>query len=165
MEPPEEDLSREYTVLVPEIDGDGNEVAGIRTPDISVPLATYTGWNFRPEDWASEAMDDLKGSFFPLERFREARLRSQDPRPSWNERYGTRWRYLRMVAVAVDKLVQDRLLLSEDADVYVQTATWFSRPYDLRRQDRTLERWRRKQWWWGRRRTDGRRVNKSEILP
>src|SRR4029453_12539372 len=27
------------------VDADGNEAAGIRLPDIAVPLATYTGWN------------------------------------------------------------------------------------------------------------------------
>ena len=33
--------------LVPNVDRDGNEVAGIQLPDQAVPLATYTGWNFR----------------------------------------------------------------------------------------------------------------------
>ena len=33
-------------LLVPAVDEDGNERAGIRLPDVAVPLATYTGWNF-----------------------------------------------------------------------------------------------------------------------
>ena len=35
--------------LVPQVDADGNEVAGIRVPELAVPLATTTGWNFRAE--------------------------------------------------------------------------------------------------------------------
>ena len=35
--------------LVPRVDADGNEVAGIRVPELAVPLATTTGWNFRAE--------------------------------------------------------------------------------------------------------------------
>src|SRR5262249_27038614 len=32
-------------LLVPEVDEDGNERAGVRTAEIAAPLATYTGWN------------------------------------------------------------------------------------------------------------------------
>ena len=35
--------------LVPQVDADGNDLAGIRVPDLAVPLATTTGWNFRSE--------------------------------------------------------------------------------------------------------------------
>jgi Alpha/beta hydrolase domain len=34
-------------LLVPQVDRDGNELSGIRLPNVAVPLATYTGWNFR----------------------------------------------------------------------------------------------------------------------
>ena len=34
-------------LLVPQVDVDGNEQSGIRLPEVAVPLATYTGWNFR----------------------------------------------------------------------------------------------------------------------
>ena len=40
-------LGEPYKTFVPAVDGDGNEVAGIRLPDLTVPLATYTGWNPR----------------------------------------------------------------------------------------------------------------------
>ena len=36
-----------YTILVPAVDADGNDVAGIRAPMVQAPLATYTGWNIR----------------------------------------------------------------------------------------------------------------------
>src|SRR5688572_32309091 len=34
-----------FAMLVPQVDADGNELAGIRMPELSVPVATYTGWN------------------------------------------------------------------------------------------------------------------------
>ncbi|PYR86664.1 MAG: hypothetical protein DMG19_12520, partial [Acidobacteria bacterium] len=34
-------------LLVPQVDRDGNPLGGLRLPDVTVPLATYTGWNFR----------------------------------------------------------------------------------------------------------------------
>src|SRR5207244_3693423 len=33
-----------YPSYVPALDPDGNEVSGIRVPDVSVPVATHTGW-------------------------------------------------------------------------------------------------------------------------
>src|SRR6185295_13574149 len=33
--------------LVPAVDADGNDIAGVRMPDVAVPLAAYTGWNPR----------------------------------------------------------------------------------------------------------------------
>src|SRR5205823_3101702 len=36
-----------YPVLVPQVDGDGNERDGVRLPEVSVPLATYASWNLR----------------------------------------------------------------------------------------------------------------------
>ena len=33
------------SALVPQVDADGNEIAGIRLPDIAVPRGTFTGWN------------------------------------------------------------------------------------------------------------------------
>lgn len=145
LEPPEEDLSREYIILVPQIDEDGNEIPGIRTPDIAVPLATYTGWNFRPENWAAEAMDDLKGSFFPLDYSRTQGKLSKDPRTTWKERYISRARYVRMVVAAVEQLVEDRLLLDEDADRYVNEALIFD---TIRGHDLNLEGFRRKHERW-----------------
>src|SRR5262245_54266197 len=40
-------LGTPYPVLVPKTDADGNDIAGIRLPDVAVPLATYTGWGLR----------------------------------------------------------------------------------------------------------------------
>jgi hypothetical protein len=36
-----------YPSFVPRTDRDGNDIAGVRLPDVTVPLATYTGWALR----------------------------------------------------------------------------------------------------------------------
>ena len=121
-EPPEEDLSREYAVLVPQVDSDGNEVPGIRTPHVQVPLATYTGWNYRRPGSSEQALAGLTGSYLPLPRTRDEREQTGDPRPSVQERYGSTARYVRLIALAAQRLVDQRLLVEEDADRYVEQA-------------------------------------------
>ncbi len=121
-QPPEEDRTREYTVLVPQIDADGLETPGLRTPDIEVPLATYTGWNLRPPDSAGSDQAGIMGSEFPLPRNEAEREARNDPRASIAARYGSKAHYVRQVAVAAQSLVAQRLLLDEDADRYVGAA-------------------------------------------
>ena len=41
-------------MLVSAVDADGNEVAGVRLPDIRVPLAAHTGWTRRHADIGGE---------------------------------------------------------------------------------------------------------------
>lgn len=41
------DGGRTLPLLVPQVDEDGNDLAGIRAALLVVPLATHTGWNFR----------------------------------------------------------------------------------------------------------------------
>ena len=38
---------KEYPLLVPKVDKDGNEIAGVRAVALQVPLATHAGWNLR----------------------------------------------------------------------------------------------------------------------
>lgn len=121
-EPPKLDRRKEYAVLVPHVDTDGNEVPGIRTPHLEAPLATYTGWNYRPQGSAEKALAGLTGSYLPFARTSEERRASGDPRPSIEERYGSKARYVRAIALAAQRLVEQRLLLEEDADRYVEMA-------------------------------------------
>jgi hypothetical protein len=121
-EPPEEDKSKEYAVLVPQVDADGNDLAGIRTPHIEVPLATCTGWNFRLPGCAENDMASLNGSYLPFAKTSAERLASGDARPSLEERYRSKAHYIRAIALAVQRLVAQRLLLEEDADRYVALA-------------------------------------------
>jgi Alpha/beta hydrolase domain len=102
-------------LLVPQVDADGNETSGIRHPEIAVPLATYTGWNFRkPEPGAADQLVPLAGSYIPFPATREERERLHDPRPSVEERYASRANYLEKVREAGEQLVRQRYLLKED---------------------------------------------------
>ena len=121
-EPPEKDPGRVYTILVPQVDADGNEVAGIRTPDLQVPLATYTGWNFRPKGSAEEATAGVTGSFLPFDGTERERRASGDSRLSIEERYPSGDDYVDRVARSARRLVERRLLLQEDAERYVDRA-------------------------------------------
>ncbi len=54
-------------LLVPQVDADGNDLAGIRMPDVAVPLGTATGWVFRPEAMGSpHEIYLLRGAGCPL---------------------------------------------------------------------------------------------------
>jgi len=101
--------------LVPAVDKDGNDTGGLRFPEISVPLATYTGWNFRdPSTGSPTEIIPLQGSFIPFPLTKAEREKSGDPRLSVAERYPSRDAYLAKVKAAADDLVRQRYLLPED---------------------------------------------------
>jgi hypothetical protein len=109
-----------YGTRVSAVDADGNETAGIRLPDIAVPLATYTGWNVYKA--APGELCDRDGSYLPFAKTKAEREASGDPRPSLEERYGSRQAYVAKVKAAADALVAERLLLPPDAAAYVRAA-------------------------------------------
>lgn len=110
--------------LVPRVDADGNEVAGIRVPELAVPLATTTGWNFRAERAGNPtALYALLGSYVPFAKTKSEREALRDPRLSVEERYRDQGDYLQRIRLAADALVKDRFLLQEDVDDVVQRAT------------------------------------------
>ena len=105
-----------FPVLVSQVDADGNERAGIHLPEITVPLATYTGWNLRaPATGAADQRVSFLGSDFPFAKTSAERKSSGDPRPSIAERYSSRGDYLARYKRAVDELVRQRWILPEDA--------------------------------------------------
>ncbi len=104
-EPPGGDTP--FPFLVPQVDETGNEIAGIRSPGLAVPLATHTGWNpFSPIS--------SQGSYIPLARTRDDREAAGDVRPSVEERYANREQYLGLVAMEALGLIDDGYLLEED---------------------------------------------------
>ena len=113
--PPRQIGNRAYTILVPKVDSDGNDIAGIRLPSVEVPLGTYTGWNLRPEGLAEDELSGLLGSFIPFARTKSERQKTGDPRPSLEERYRDQADYVQCVARAARALVEKRYLLPDDA--------------------------------------------------
>jgi hypothetical protein len=112
-EPPK--VGKPFGVLVPQTDADGNDLGGVRLPELQVPLATYTGWNLRdPSIGAPDLRVSFLGSFIPLARTAAEREKSNDPRLSVAERYGSREQYMGKFAEAAMKLIHDRFLLRED---------------------------------------------------
>jgi len=103
-----------YPSYIPKTDADGNEIAGVRLPDVTVPLATYTGWALRRGVWADDGCE-AAGQYIPFPRTDADRAATGDPRPSVAERYPTFEAYYTKVVKAVDDMVAERLLLCEDA--------------------------------------------------
>ena len=118
--PPE--VTEPYPALVPRTDADGNDVAGIRVPDVAAPLATYTGWAVRAAEYAGNDLCDAAGQQIAFPPTRAERLARGDPRPSIEERYDGRDGYVAAVERAVRALQQDRLLLAEDAERLIAAA-------------------------------------------
>ena len=110
-------------LLVPQVDADGNDRAGIRLPEQAVPLATYTGWNFRSTALGGTHQTiPLLGSYVPFARTKAEREQRRDPRPSIEERYPGRDRYLSLARDVANGLVRDRFLLQEDVDPVMRRA-------------------------------------------
>jgi alpha/beta hydrolase family protein len=115
-----------YPVFVPETDADGNDIAGIRLPDVSVPLATYTGWALR----ASAPGDpvpivdgcDALGQRIPFPKTQADGLATGDRRLSIQERYPDHATYVNLVTQAAQQLAAQRLLLDLDVQAYISAA-------------------------------------------
>lgn len=102
-----------YPSYVPKTDKDGNDIAGIRLPELTVPLATYTGWGLRSGVWANDGCE-ASGQYIPFAATMAARVAANDPRLSVQERYPSFAFYKTKVVLAVDKLVRDRFLICDD---------------------------------------------------
>jgi hypothetical protein len=113
-------LGSPYPVFVPRTDDDGNDVAGIRLPEVEVPLATYTGWGLRAAAFAGDDLCDAAGQKIDFAQTKPDRLALGDPRRSIEERYRTHEAYAKEVARAAKHLHRQRLLLEEDVQRYVQ---------------------------------------------
>jgi len=86
----------------------------VRLPDVTVPLATYTGWALRRGAQASDGCE-ASGQFIPFAKTEADRVKTNDPRPSIEARYKTFADYHGKVRSALERMVSDRLLLCEDA--------------------------------------------------
>jgi len=119
LQPPR--VSAPFPILVPQVDVDGNARAGVDLPEITVPLATYTGWNLRaPAIGAPDERVSFLGSDFPFAKTAAQRKADGDPRLSIAERYSGRDDYLARYRKAVDQLVSERWILPEDAPALME---------------------------------------------
>ena len=128
-EPPH--VGKPFTGLIPAVDADGNSRAGIRLPDVQVPLATYAGWNYRaPSIGAPDQLAGEAGSFYPFPKTKAERQSKGDSRSSIEERYSSREQYLGRFILAARQLVTDRLMLAQDVPDAIDRAMsyydWFT---------------------------------------
>ena len=131
IEPPA--IGKAFVSRVPAVDDAGNDRAGIRLPEIAVPLATHTGWNYRdPSIGAPGRLASEIGSYLLLPRTRAERERTKDSRPSIAERYAGREDYLGRISLAAVALVKEGFLLAEDVPGVIERAIthfdWATRP-------------------------------------
>jgi hypothetical protein len=115
-------LGRSYKVYVPMADKDGLDIAGIRTMETRVPLGTNVGWNLRASGFRAPHLCSLVGSYFPFATTKAERMASGDPRLSLEERYRSHAGFVQAVTDAANQLVQERFLLPEDAQSWINAA-------------------------------------------
>jgi hypothetical protein len=117
------ELADRYGVLVPKVDADGNETAGVLLPDVAVPTGTATGWALRGRDAGGAGeLCYLDGSFVPFAKTKAEREANRDPRPSLEERYRNHADYAAQVERGAAALARDGFLLPEDVQRIVAKA-------------------------------------------
>jgi hypothetical protein len=114
--------TKTYVALIPRTNADGHDLAAVLLPDVGVPLATYSGWGLRRAGFAEGNLCGLNGIQIALAPDAAKRRATGDPRPSIEERYGTRAGYVRQVEAAGRKLQGEGFLLSEDVDRFIERA-------------------------------------------
>ncbi|MFZ9014540.1 MAG: alpha/beta hydrolase domain-containing protein [Alphaproteobacteria bacterium] len=121
-------IGEQFPAFVSAVNEDLNEVAGIRLPELSVPVASYTGWNLRhPSRGNSDLFlgisGGLAGATIPFSATRQQRELNGDPRPSIEERYPSKEDYLQRVREAAKSLHTSAYLLDEDIERIVVRAS------------------------------------------
>jgi hypothetical protein len=111
--------------VVPAVDRDGNELVGLKSPLLQNPLGTYLGYNTFAGGFQKGQtciQNAPAGGYVAFAETKEARLATNDPRPSLEERYGTRENWLEGVRAAANELVAQRYLVKADADAMIAQA-------------------------------------------
>jgi len=111
-----------YTQFVAKVDKDGNEVPGIRLPAVAAPTGTTTGWALRRSEFGENDGCEAAGQYIPFRKTQAERLAAGDPRLSLEERYKSHEGYVNAVTTAARQLQERRLLLPEDARLYISEA-------------------------------------------
>lgn len=120
--PPTVDRTKQYDVRLPTTDADGNDLVGVRTPDVVVPLASMLPWNERATGFGEGDVCSTSGTYVPFAATAAARAANGDPRLSLAERYSSKADYVAKVTAAANALKDARLMLSEDVTWWTQRA-------------------------------------------
>jgi hypothetical protein len=120
--PPEAVPGKEYPIQVPQVDADGNDLGGVRYPDMQASIATYIGWALRKAGFAEGELLMTNGCLKAFARTKAEREKSGDPRLSIEERYPTHQAYIDVVKRAVDELVREGFMLPGDGESYIEAA-------------------------------------------
>ena len=120
--PPQPVPGQNYPIQVSAVDSDGNDIPGLRYPDIEVPVGTLAPWALRRAGFAEGDLLWNCGSFIPFARTKAEREASNDPRPSIEERYADHEDYVSKIAAVCKQRVAERLMLEEDMERYVEAA-------------------------------------------
>jgi hypothetical protein len=120
LQPPR--IRRVIPSLVPRVNSDGNETAGVGSVQLQVPLGTYLGWNVTSAGFEAGQGCGFAGGFIPFARTRAERLAAKDPRPSLEERYHDHAGFVARVREAVKRQADAGWLLPDDAMRLVEEA-------------------------------------------
>jgi hypothetical protein len=115
-------VKRLIPTLVPRVNADGNEIAGVASVLHEAPLGTYLGWNIQASGFFAGQICGFAGGYVSFARTRADRLKGGDPRLSLEERYGTQEGYACVARRAAEALARDRFLLKPDADRLIAEA-------------------------------------------
>jgi len=117
-------------MMVPRVDGDGNELGGVPTVQRDAPLGTYLGWNITsgPSDATYDGRPfhagqvcNYVGGMVPF-AVKAADKKPGDPRLSLEERYHTHTGYVAAVTAAANNAFSQGYLLAADRDVLIAQA-------------------------------------------
>jgi len=105
--------------LAPKVDADGNEIAGIKSLLMRLPLGTYTAWNPIASGPLKGREASLAAGYVPFAKTKAERIASGDSRLSIEERYTSLWLYYFYAINQANIMVLERFLLPDDAAVMV----------------------------------------------
>ena len=101
-------------MLVSKVDSNGNEISGIRVPELAVPLGTYMGWNLRGAGHAVGELCISVGSAIPFAVSPSVKAPT-DLRMTVEQLYAGRADYQTKFGAATDALVARGYLTAVDA--------------------------------------------------
>lgn len=110
-------LGPAYPVLLPQVDGLGNEQGGIRNLELRVPLATYLPWHLREGRAGGKGeLDDFRGTWIPFPATIAQQQAWADPRPPIALFYANRQAYEARIDQAIQALIKEGFVLERDQE-------------------------------------------------